>query len=1110
MNLTAKIGNVLNLRPEEIRVSLLLFSYAGLMGIVRAYLKTAAMTLFLESYSADDLPFVYILISVTTVVIGIVYLKASTYFSTVPLGIGNWSFVLVVTLLFWGIVQMFDTKWIVIALPVWYIVVSTLMSFAYWGVAMKLIDVRQGKRIFPLVGTGDYLMTALGGLSVSPLVKIIGTPNLLLLAGGGVLASIFMLKYLSRVFQEKLAGTPQQAQSGKQKSEKQKPEKVFDWTSYTLSIAAFIVLSNFVYFFVDNAFNDVAKQQFPDPDDLAGFLGNFAAIVSIGAVALRFFIAGRLLNRYGLIVGLIAVPAAVLIGATLVGVSGAIVGSAVLVFWLMTITQLLDYSFRGIQYTSVVTLYKPLMEKGAATQATMDGVVAPITGGVTGVFLLLLRQQEWVKIGVTELCYFLIPLCLVWLAVTFRLNKPYREMLSKVLGRRQISEAIFFARGANFLVPLEDKTSLMLLEQELKSRFAENVIYALDLLEDLRPGTYAEILIPLLGHDEEDVRLDVLRRIEKHRITEALEAIQARVAVELSAKVRGVILKVKCSLSEEGLQEALNYLSDEDEELRHGALTGLLQSGDIEGLFHAGGELMRQIRSDDPAERIFAAKVLGESGIKGVHRTIANLLEDPEISVRQVALEAAGKLNNPLLWPRVVKYLSDRQLCFAAVSTLIHADNSCIPSLAKAFEENPNNEELLLRILRIAGLIGGKEAIEFLWGQIQFEDEDIRHVVMLALKNCGFRASEGQVPEVQKMIAIEVDDAIWTLAAIEDTPNEKVTLILKRALGGEFDKNKVRIFLLFSFVYSRDLILKAWNSYIHGSQDKKAYALELLETVIPHEMKSIVFPLLEDLSVKERLQKLEKHFPQKSLGWQERIKELLGRTNLLTTTWTKCCVLYLVGKQGMGEWSDQVVKHLEDPETVVQETAIWALAQLDHAFSEDHLSLIEDAPSQEPFGLVNLVLAGGTFEPTIEKVGRLRAIELFAQIPEYILAELVPYLEDLHFPAKYLVFEKGDEDNSMYMILDGRIRVHDEEKTLYIAESNDVIGDFTILDPGPRTTSITTMVPTRLFRLRQEVLYDLMSLNVEVTKGLIQSILRKLLFNPLNEQNKDSPDTTKQ
>jgi CRP-like cAMP-binding protein len=80
----------------------------------------------------------------------------------------------------------------------------------------------------------------------------------------------------------------------------------------------------------------------------------------------------------------------------------------------------------------------------------------------------------------------------------------------------------------------------------------------------------------------------------------------------------------------------------------------------------------------------------------------------------------------------------------------------------------------------------------------------------------------------------------------------------------------------------------------------------------------------------------------------------------------------------------------------------------------------------------------------------------------------------------------------MYIIVRGKMRVHDGEKELAVLEDRTVFGELAALDPEPRSASITALEDTLLFRLDESSLYELMAEHVEVARGVIRVLCRRM------------------
>jgi len=74
----------------------------------------------------------------------------------------------------------------------------------------------------------------------------------------------------------------------------------------------------------------------------------------------------------------------------------------------------------------------------------------------------------------------------------------------------------------------------------------------------------------------------------------------------------------------------------------------------------------------------------------------------------------------------------------------------------------------------------------------------------------------------------------------------------------------------------------------------------------------------------------------------------------------------------------------------------------------------------------------------------------------------------------------------------GGVRVHDDELTLNELGERDVFGEMAVLDAAPRAASVTALDDTRLFRLDQGALYELMGDRIEVVRGIIRILSARL------------------
>ena len=129
---------------------------------------------------------------------------------------------------------------------------------------------------------------------------------------------------------------------------------------------------------------------------------------------------------------------------------------------------------------------------------------------------------------------------------------------------------------------------------------------------------------------------------------------------------------------------------------------------------------------------------------------------------------------------------------------------------------------------------------------------------------------------------------------------------------------------------------------------------------------------------------------------------------------------------------------------------------------------------------------------TVEKVIILKTVRIFTETPDAILAEVASILDEIEVNAGDTIFEKGDVGRCMYIIVDGTVRVHDGERTICHLGERDIFGELAVLDPEPRSASVTAIDDTRLFQLEQDAFYELMADRIEVARGIIRVLSRQL------------------
>src|SRR5687768_13794116 len=128
----------------------------------------------------------------------------------------------------------------------------------------------------------------------------------------------------------------------------------------------------------------------------------------------------------------------------------------------------------------------------------------------------------------------------------------------------------------------------------------------------------------------------------------------------------------------------------------------------------------------------------------------------------------------------------------------------------------------------------------------------------------------------------------------------------------------------------------------------------------------------------------------------------------------------------------------------------------------------------------------------MEKISVLRSIDIFRSIPDEHLSDVASILKEKEVSAGEAIIREGDLGTSMFIIVEGRVRVHRQDKDIAVLGSGDLFGELAALDPEPRAASVSAINDSFLFELDGSSLYALMSDRVEVVRGLIKILCNRV------------------
>lgn len=426
------------------RVVRLLAAQAFVFGLSESLLVIAANSIFLAAYGSRWLPVTFVAIALFGTLVATWIARVVRHRPLPRVAILVESVVGVLLFGAWSVLTASSGVWVSAPLLVLFPILLQVGFVFIGGQAGRLLDVQQIKSQFPRIVSGFAIGFLAGGVVAIPLLSLPGGTNgLLLIAAVAQVAFVLLLTTTANRFVEHL-GQVESAPRGVSRP----PLHQLLSSRFVVLLMAYQVLSAAGTYMAEYILFDRAVARFGSADSLAQFLSRFT--IALNAVNLVFLalLAGPLLRRFGLRLGIVANPAVVMLlaAAMLVSATRAGAGSLVL-FALVASARIADVALTdGVTRASLNTTFQVLrVEDRLAIQSMVEGAGLPLAIGVTGVVLFALRTagaSVAVIIGVT------VAVCVAWTVAAILLYRDYARALVEALGHRLLRDAPLDAENA--------------------------------------------------------------------------------------------------------------------------------------------------------------------------------------------------------------------------------------------------------------------------------------------------------------------------------------------------------------------------------------------------------------------------------------------------------------------------------------------------------------------------------------------------------------------------------------------------------------------------------------------------------------------------------------
>ena len=122
----------------------------------------------------------------------------------------------------------------------------------------------------------------------------------------------------------------------------------------------------------------------------------------------------------------------------------------------------------------------------------------------------------------------------------------------------------------------------------------------------------------------------------------------------------------------------------------------------------------------------------------------------------------------------------------------------------------------------------------------------------------------------------------------------------------------------------------------------------------------------------------------------------------------------------------------------------------------------------------------------------LHATPLFQKIEFEKVSHVAQLAEKQCLQPGEMLFAKGDQGDSMYIILDGSVKVYTEDEEITILKKRKFFGELALLDGKPRSASVVALKKTNLLRIDRQSFEILMTIHIEILRGILKELAKRV------------------
>lgn len=862
MPLKEKLYKLFAIHKNESRRVAFLITIQFFSGIALSLIAVATSAKFIQSLEIKDLYWVCLIAGSSIIIASKLFKFLERVFSIGKVYLSTIYISSMVVLLFYFLIITYDYPWQVILLFAGNYTLFFMNSIGYWGIASQLFNVRDSKRLFPVISSGDLLSKILGYVLAGALASRIHLESLLLVGvilyfiAGFVLYfflkenKVLLLKY--KTFE---TAEPIHHSVNTYKLEKK----------LILSICMLAFVFSFIFNLNDYFFYSEIKGSDNYSQGLAQFLAIVFASGRVLALLYKMILSAKIQQALGLKKNLLLLPAVTILFCGTYLLAGQYFGQTELYYiaaYMVLFEMIKSSTYEPYYYA----LFQPIRaEYRLRGHGIASGMVEPLGMIFTGITIWMISSFPTI-ISIISVAVILLLAALVWMIIIGYIEKEYYKFMQKSMTKNScFSDSPLSIIDNQYIINY--MIQVIRDEQEKNSLVAAQYLYMIDINRFRRLFTQ---LLP--GYKLNEVVCFVIQKAGENKWRFFIPLVKG-LDVKKNMRLNMEVTHFLCQFETEKFFSFLNDMEIRNNEvLLESCIMGGLANEDKEVIATCYSLIKNMLNEKSKTKQLRALKLIALSKDRNLYPLIVPLFNSTDPDIKSQLLTTLNAINNPYCIPFLFYHLDDSKYHQQAVDALINFAEIWAPHISPL---HSLNYKLLLTILARSN---SDIATDYLM-EIFYNDTDYHEIILpfmvkkrhLAVKEAFvIKQIEGQLVKlgsINKLVLHSKEQQITNALEIEQT---NVLLMIIYYLYLLTEQNK-----LFDLI--RVIKHKQHQHYIPLVETIEFYFMRFK---LSKSIKPIEQALLHDVLVLD----------EKPLNLPE---EILTEKGFNYSPWTVAVVLYL-------------------------------------------------------------------------------------------------------------------------------------------------------------------------------------------------------------------------